>query len=138
MARQLRQTRGRKGPRKTRKQGKRKGGKTRKRVVGKRRKRTMRGGANEHDYVKITGDIDEKNIIGETPIKGRTYIVTFNKDYSIMILTDIITKETFEIRTGMSDTRNNTINAFEAVDQYGNPIPIKRNQMASKTQETTP
>lgn len=42
MARQLRQTRGRKGPRKTRKQGKRKGGKTRKRVMGKRRKRTMR------------------------------------------------------------------------------------------------
>jgi len=42
MARQLRQTRGRKDPRKTRKQGKRKGGKTRKRVMGKRRKRTMR------------------------------------------------------------------------------------------------
>lgn len=42
MARQLRQTRGKKGPRKTRKQGKRKGGKTRKRVMGKRRKRTMR------------------------------------------------------------------------------------------------
>lgn len=38
MARQLRQTRGKKGPRKTRKQGKRKGGKTRKRVMGKRRK----------------------------------------------------------------------------------------------------
>lgn len=42
MARQMRQTRGKKGPRKTRKQGKRKGGKTRKRVMGKRRKRTMR------------------------------------------------------------------------------------------------
>jgi hypothetical protein len=53
MARQLRQTRGRKGPRKTRKQGKRKGGKTRKRVMGKRRKRTMRkvrrGGMNPAD-----------------------------------------------------------------------------------------
>lgn len=53
MARQLRQTRGKKGLRKTRKQGKRKGGKTRKRVMGKRRKRTMRkvrrGGTNAAD-----------------------------------------------------------------------------------------
>lgn len=52
MARQLRQTRGRKGPRKTRKQGKRKGDKTRKRVMGKRRKRTMRGGKKTWDEYK--------------------------------------------------------------------------------------
>ena len=49
----MRQTRGKKGPRKTRKQGKRKGGKTRKRVMGKRGKRTMRkvrGGTSESGF----------------------------------------------------------------------------------------
>lgn len=153
MARQLRQTRGKKGPRKTRKQGKRKGGKTRKRVMGKRRKRTMRGGglfsvkvkpvisaqtptptsinedgANKYDYVKLTGDIDKDNIIGKEPKEGSIYRVTYHKDDSMMVLEDMNTHEFLGIRTGMSDTKNKTIFAFEDVDQHGNPIPIKKTQ----------
>lgn len=149
MARQLRQTRGKKGPRKTRKQGKRKGGKTRKRVMGKRRKRTMRGGlfgakvepvvnaptptsinedgANEQDYVKLTREIDKDNIIGKEPKEGRTYIATYHKGDSMMVLEDMNSHEFIGIRTGMSDTKNNTISAFEAVDKNGKSISTKRN-----------
>tara|TARA_B100000941_G_scaffold233806_1_gene176367 strand:+ start:152 stop:739 length:588 start_codon:yes stop_codon:yes gene_type:complete len=64
MARQLRQTRGKKGPRKTRKQGKRKGGKTRKRVMGKRRK--YNGGAYQSMIlskpVSAIGDSQEPGV----------------------------------------------------------------------------
>jgi len=83
-------------------------------------------GANKYDYVKLTGEIDEDNIIGKPPIKGRTYIVTFHKDDSMMVLEDINTHEFFGIRTGMSDTKNNTISAFKAVDKNGEPISTKR------------
>jgi len=85
-------------------------------------------GANKHDYVKLTGDIDVNNIIGIRPKKGRTYRVTYHKDDSIMVLTDTNTGKTLGIRTGMSDTKNKTIFAFEDVDQHGNPIPIKKTQ----------
>ena len=80
----------------------------------------MRGGANENkpEYVKLTGDIDEKNIIGKRPKKGHKYLVTYHKDArgddSIMVLTDK-KGESFGIRTGMSDTNNNTIFAFTVV-----------------------
>ena len=67
------------------------------------------------------------NIIGKTPKQGPTYVATYHKDDSIMILTDIITEESFGIRTGMSDTKNRTIFAFEAVDKNGKPISTKRN-----------
>jgi hypothetical protein len=61
----MRQTRGKKGPRKTRKQGKRKGGKTRKRVMGKRRKRTMRGGGKKTwDEYKQEFSVLKKNMSG--------------------------------------------------------------------------
>jgi len=77
----------------------------------------MRGGAieNKPEYVKLIGDIAEKNFIGKRPEKGKTYSVTFRENDSIMVLTDKITKESFEIRTGMSDTNNNTIFAFTGV-----------------------
>ena len=87
----------------------------------------MRGGANEDDYVKITGDIDDKNIIGKRPKQGPIYLVTYHNGDNIMVLTDIITEESFGIRTGMSDTKNRTIFAFEAVDKNGKPISTKRN-----------
>jgi hypothetical protein len=66
----MRQTRGKKGPRKTRKQGKRKGGKTRKRVMGKRRKRTMRGGKQKkwNEYTDLKKKLSEglgDNVVGE-------------------------------------------------------------------------
>jgi hypothetical protein len=83
-------------------------------------------GANEQDYVKLTRDIDDKNIIGKRPKQGPTYLVTYHNGDTIMVLTDIITKESFGIRTGMSDTKNNTISAFKAVDKNGEPISTKR------------
>lgn len=75
MARQIRQTRGKKGPRKTRKQGKRKGGKTRKRVMGKRRKRTMRkvrrGGMVLNPFVRTKKQRMEKLVTQFEKLKQR-------------------------------------------------------------------
>jgi len=71
----MRQTRGKKGPRKTRKQGKRKGGKTRKRVMGKRGKRTMRkvrrGGMVPNPFVRTKKQRMEKLVTQFEKLKQR-------------------------------------------------------------------
>ena len=100
--------------------------------------------ANKYDYVKLNGDIDKKNIIGKTPEKGRTYKVKYNEDDSIMLLTDIINGNTFKIKTGMRDTKDNTIFAFTNVSDENifarapseKEIKLAREEERKKKRET--